>query len=60
MQWQTNGENYRHECEVRFIAQMPLQERRKYLVLVMEKRGLAERKRLEGSLFVLWERKNGR
>ena len=53
----TYSEEWRHECEIRHIAKMTLQERRKYLVLVMERRGMPERKRIENSLYVLWERK---
>jgi len=53
----TYSEEWRHECEIRHIAKMPLQERRKYLVLVMERRGMPERKRIENSLYVLWERR---
>lgn len=48
---------HRFECEVRFIAKMPLQERRKYLTLVGEKRGLASRKELEAALLQMWKEK---
>lgn len=52
-----NFEKHRFECEVRFIAKMPLQERRKYLTLVGEKRGLASRKELEAALLQMWKEK---
>lgn len=48
---------HRFECEVRFIAKMPLQERRKYLTLVGEKRGLDSRKELEAALLQMWKEK---
>jgi hypothetical protein len=58
MQWQTNGETYseeyRHECELRYIASMNLSERRKYLGLVLEKRGVVALEKLKESLTKLW------
>lgn len=58
MQWQTNGEKYseqyRHECELRFIASMNLSERRKYLGLVLEKRGVKSLEKLKEGLTKIW------
>lgn len=61
MQWQINGETYseqyRHECELRYIASMNLSERRKYLGLVLEKRGVVALEKLKEGLTVLWNQK---
>lgn len=57
---QSNSEEHRHNCEVRYCIKLPLQERRKYLSKVEDVRGIEERKKLENSLFLLWQkRKNG-
>ena len=52
-----SSEEWRFDCEVRFIANMPLKQRREYLVLVMEKRGLASRQALEAALLQMWKEK---
>ena len=57
MQWQTNGEDYRHQCELRFIASMSLSERRKYLGLVLEKRGVDALNKLKEGLEQIWKNK---
>lgn len=49
-----DDETYRHECEVRWVAGLILPERRKYLDVVEQKRGLKARKRLEEGLKELW------
>ena len=54
-----SSEEHRHNCEVKYCMSMPLQDRRKFLSLVEEKRGLQERKRLEASLYKLWEQNRG-
>ena len=51
----TSSESYRHECEVRWVATKPLAERRKYLMLVDDKRGLQARLRLQEGLERLWQ-----
>ncbi len=54
----TNSEEWRHKCEVRAVANMPLQKRREFLALVQEKRGLDARLRLQEGLTELWNTKN--
>lgn len=49
-----SDEQHRHECEVRWVAEFVLPERRKYLDVVEQKRGLKARKRLEEGLKELW------
>lgn len=49
-----SDEQHRHECEVRWVAAFVLPERRKYLDVVEQKRGLKARKRLEEGLKELW------
>lgn len=50
-----NSEKHRHECEVRWIAKMPLQSRRDYLQLVEQKRNKQAREQLEQGLIELWK-----
>lgn len=61
MQWQTNGETYseqyRHECELRYIASMDLSGRRRYLGLVLEKRGVVALNKLKEGLQKIWTSK---
>lgn len=54
----TSTEQYRHECELRYIASMSLSERRKYLGLVLEKRGVNALETLKEGLTKLWSHKN--
>jgi hypothetical protein len=53
----TSSEKYRHECEIRFIASMNLSERRKYLALVLDKRGVKSLEKLKEGLTKLWTNK---
>jgi hypothetical protein len=53
----TSSEKYRHECELRYIANMNLQGRRKYLGLVLEKRGVKSLNKLKEGLEQLWKNK---
>ena len=53
----TKSEEYRHECELRYIANMDLSGRREYLVLVRDKRGLKAMKQLQEGLIQIWEQK---
>ena len=61
MQWQNNGETYseeyRHKCELRYVASMNLSARRKYLGLVLEKRGIKSLNKLKEGLTELWKNK---
>jgi hypothetical protein len=51
----TYSEQYRHECELRYVASMPLSERRKYLGLVLEKRGVIALNQLKEGLQEIWK-----
>ena len=51
----TYSEEYRHECEVRFVAKMDLKGRRQYLGGVLEKRGVEAQQRLKDSLEEIWK-----
>mgnify|MGYP000196812587 CR=1 FL=1 len=53
----TSSEQYRHECELRYIANMNLSERRKYLGLVLDKRGVKSLEKLKEGLTELWKNK---
>ena len=54
------SEEYRHECELRYIIKLPLQNRRKYLALVGERRGIEAQRKIEADLIEIWkEKKNG-
>lgn len=53
----TSTEQYRFECELRFIASMDLSGRRKYLGLVLDKRGVSELNRLKQGLEQIWKNK---
>lgn len=53
----TSSEQYRHECELRYIANMNLSGRRKYLGLVLEKRGVKSLEKLKEGLVELWKDK---
>jgi hypothetical protein len=50
----TSSEQYRHECELRYIASMKLSERRIYLGKVLEKRGVVALNKLKEGLTELW------
>lgn len=56
-QLDTWTEKHRHDCEVRWLANISLQERRNHLQLVEDKRGLVARQRLEKDLIELWKKK---
>ena len=51
------SEQYRHECELRYIASMNLKGRRNYLGLVLEKRGVVALNQLKEGLEKIWELK---
>jgi hypothetical protein len=53
----THSEEYRHECEVRWIASQPLETRRKVLGLIGDARGVEVQKRIEAELIQLWKNK---
>ena len=53
----TYSEKHRHECELRYIASMDLSGRRKYLALVLEKRGIESLERLKTGLELMWKNK---
>lgn len=51
----TYSEEYRHDCELRWLEKLPLQIRREYLVLVEQKRNKQARDRLEKGLIAIWK-----
>ena len=53
----TKSEQYRHECEVRYLANLPLQTRRKVWGLIGDARGHEAQKRLQDELVQLWKNK---
>jgi hypothetical protein len=53
----TTSEKYRHECELRYIASLNLSGRRKYLELVLEKRGVQQLEKLKEGLHQIWKNK---
>ena len=56
----TASEEYRHECEVRWLSKKDLKDRRYYLLLVEEKRGLQAKLKLMEGLQELWNQKKKR
>ena len=48
------SDEFRHECEIRYIASMDLSGRRKYLALVLDKRGVKSLEKLKEGLTELW------
>ena len=53
----TNSEQYRHECEIRYIANMNLKERREYLGLVAQHRGAKAVQQIKAELIQIWKNK---
>ena len=56
----TYSEQYRHECEVRWLASQPLEIRRKVLGLIGDARGREAQQRLQDELVEIWKSKIGR
>lgn len=52
-----NSEQYRHECEIRYIASLKLKERREYLALVAQHRGVKAVQTIKNELTILWKNK---
>mgnify|MGYP003348409131 CR=1 FL=1 len=52
------SEKWRHECEVRWIANQPLEIRRKVLGLIEDARGKSARQTLESELIKVWKSKS--
>lgn len=50
----TYSEEYRFKCELKYISQMNLSGRRKYLGLVLEKRGVKSLEKLKEGLQKIW------
>ena len=48
------SDEFRHECEIRYIASMDLSGRRKYLALVLDRRGVKSLEKLKEGLTELW------
>lgn len=53
----TYSEEHRHDCEVRWLAKMPLQKRREYLQLVEQKRNKEARTKIEQGLLDIWNKR---
>ena len=53
----TYSEQYRHECEVRWLASQPLEIRRKVLGLIGDARGREAQQRLQDELVEIWKNK---
>lgn len=53
-------EKYRFECELRYISNMELQERRNYLALVEQARGKQATDKLKEGLLDLWNQKKSK
>jgi hypothetical protein len=51
------SDEFRHECEIRYIASMDLSGRRKYLALVLDRRGVKSLEKLKEGLTELWTKK---
>ncbi len=51
------SEQFRAECEARYVLSKPLAERREYLRGVEEHRGIAGRKYLERVILSEWQKK---
>ena len=54
----TSSEKYRHECELRYIASMDLSGRRRYLGMVLEKRGVVALNKLKEGLEKIWKNRS--
>lgn len=52
------SEEWRHECEVRWIANQPLEIRRKVLGLIGDARGHEAQKQIEADLINIWKNKS--
>lgn len=57
LRFDTYSEEHRHACEVRYLANLPLQTRRKVLGLIGDARGIQAQKRLQDELTILWKNK---
>lgn len=54
----TYSEEWRHECEVRWLKKLPLETRRKVLGLIEDARGKETRQILEAELIKVWKSKS--
>lgn len=54
----TYSEQWRHECEVRWLTKLPLETRRKVLGLIGDARGKQVRQILEAELINIWKNKS--
>jgi hypothetical protein len=54
----TYSEEYRHDCEVRWLTKLPLETRRKVLGLIEDARGKQARQTLEAELIKVWKNKS--
>lgn len=54
------SEEWRYECELRYIASMDLSGRRRYLGKVLDKRGVVALNQLKIGLEELWKNKKSK
>ena len=52
------SEEWRHECEVRWISNQPIEVRRKVLGLIGDARGHEAQRRIEADLIDIWKNKS--
>jgi hypothetical protein len=52
------SEQHRFDCELRFVANMDLSGRRKYLGMVLDKRGVVALNKLKEGLTELWKNRS--
>lgn len=51
-----SSEEHRFNCELRWLSKLTLKERREYLMLVDNKRGLEARLKLQEGLEKIWKK----
>lgn len=54
----SSSEDWRHECEARYVSAMPKrQQRLDYVAAIERRRGTAEAERLRATARVIWDQK---
>lgn len=58
-QVESDSEDWRHECEARYVAAMPMrQQRLDYVAAIESRRGTAEAERLRSTVRAVWAQKS--
>lgn len=58
-QVESDSEDWRHECEARYVAAMPMrQQRLDYVAAIERRRGAAEAERLRMTVRMIWAQKS--